>query len=110
MRRSSASSAASGGTQGRYRRWSKASAAASVVASGLAQHHQSLQVFALGKFERHRVVRRAAQALGDEAVDAGIGAGRGDDLVEQVGADAARTGEGEEHAARLQQRSRTPAG
>ena len=44
----------------------------------------------------------AAHALGDKAVYPGVRPGTGHDFVEQVGADAARTGIGKQHAAGLQ--------
>ena len=35
-------------------------------------HHKTFKVLTLGKRNRHRVVRRATHALGDEAVHPGI--------------------------------------
>ncbi len=49
------------------------------------------------RIQGHGMVRRAAQALEDVAVHARVGAGRGHDLVEQVGADA--TGAGKRYRA-----------
>ena len=50
------------------------------------EHDQALEVLALGEVHRHRMIGRGAEARVDEAVDAGVEAGAGDDLVEQVGA------------------------
>ena len=49
------------------------------------------------------MIGRALQAFADEAVYSRIGTGRRHDLVEQVGADAARAGIGEQFATRRQQ-------
>jgi hypothetical protein len=40
--------------------------------SGFAHYHQALEVFALRKIDGHGVVRSAAHALSDIAVDPGI--------------------------------------
>ena len=57
----------------------------------LAHQHQAFEVLALRESHRHGMIGRAAQALGDEGVYAGVGACRSHDLVKQVCADAART-------------------
>jgi hypothetical protein len=58
----------------------------------LFDHHQALQVLALGEMDGHRVVGRTLQPFADATLHAGVDAGRGDDLVKQVGADAAGAG------------------
>jgi hypothetical protein len=52
------------------------------------------------------VVAGAFQPLQDGGVDAGVDAGTGHDLVEQLGADAARAAEGEQQPAGRQQLER----
>ena len=41
--------------------------------SGLAHHHQTLEVLALGKTDSHRVIGGAAHALGNKTVYLGVG-------------------------------------
>ena len=55
----------------------------------LFDQNKALEVLALGESHRHRVVWRAAHALGDEGIHACVQPGGGDDFVEQVGTDAA---------------------
>ena len=63
--------------------------------------HQALQVLAFGESRSSSggpARRRGAAEI--DAVDAGVDAGAGDDLVEQVGADAARAREREQQRRR----------
>ena len=57
--------------------------------------HQALEVLALGKGHRHRVVWGAAHAFTDKAIDSRICTGRGHDFVKQIRADSTRAGIGE---------------
>src|SRR3954471_18270856 len=63
------------------------------------QHEQALEVVALGKLERHRVVGGGAEALDDLRVGAGVERRARDDGLEQLGRHAARAGEGGKQAA-----------
>ena len=57
---------------------------------GLAQDHQALQVFPLRKHQRGRVVAGTFEPAQDGAVDHRVHRGARHDLVEELGADAAR--------------------
>src|SRR5690349_15346109 len=64
-----------------------------------AHHEQPLEVVAFRKFERHRMIGRGAEALEDLGLRARIHSGAGDDRLEELGAHAARAGEGGEQPA-----------
>ena len=67
------------------------------------QHDKALEVLTFRKIDRHWMVGRAAHALADIAVHPGVDAGRGHNLVKQVGADAPRAGIGEQDTPGLKQ-------
>src|SRR3954468_10524444 len=67
------------------------------------EDQQALEVFALGKFERHRVIGGGAEALDDLCPAAGVERRTGDDGLEKLRRHAARAGEGREEAAGGQQ-------
>src|SRR5207302_1355370 len=66
--------------------------------SGL-QDQQALQVFALGKLERDRVVGGRGEALDDPGLRAGIERGAGDDRLKEFGAHATRAREARQQPA-----------
>src|SRR3989338_7703496 len=65
--------------------------------------HQPLQIRPLRKTQRHRMIGAGVQVMDDLRVHPGIECGTGDDLLEQVFADAAGAGVGGEQAARPEQ-------
>jgi hypothetical protein len=65
--------------------------------------HQALQVLALGETQGRRVVGAGLETLDQVGVDPGVHAGAGDDLLEQLGADAAAARVGGQQAARHEQ-------
>lgn len=65
-------------------------------------HHKSLEVLAFRKGLRYRVVGRGARAGVGHAINTRIELGAGADLVEQIGANAARARKREQQPDRLQ--------
>ena len=65
--------------------------------------HQPLQIRPLRKTEQYRVIGAGVQVMHDLRIHAGIQRRAGDDLLEQVFADAAGAGIGEQQAARSEQ-------
>src|SRR4051812_5776102 len=80
-----------------------ANAKGSRAASSRPDNKQSLQIFSLGKLERHRMVGGGAEAFDDLGVGSGVECGAGDDRLEELRRDPARAGEGRKQPARGEQ-------